>query len=302
MKILILLFFFCPFYLSAQSGFSQWSAVQGTELHLIADYNEKKIFASESGNEKELDLKQVQTFKNGRLIHDRMYQSFPDLIMFDMKIDYLEDQSAIGFNLLDSSKVTYSFTKDNKIRYYVVESQSSVHVIYTYNDEGLLIRCKDCLDPYGGHEWCAYYCYFYNENNKLIKIESSNLEKGKPVSTKILFAKDSLVYKENELVERYSLNTVGYPTQPSSYFYFDNGLLKEEVSAQSSSFDEPRSFTKKYTYYTDNKLKLKEETYYKNKELQGIQIILYDKKRRKIKQESFNAEGKRTKLYTMEYK
>jgi hypothetical protein len=302
MKTLLLLLFLCPCFLPAQSGFSQWTAVQGTELHLNADCKEKKIFASESGKEQDLALRQVQTFKNGRLTHDLMYQVYPELIIFDMEIEYKDDQSAEGFNILDSSRVTYSFTKENKIRYYVVDNQTDVHVIYTYNDTGLLIRCKDCLDPYGGHQWCAYYSYIYDKNNNLIKIESSNLEKGQPVGSKTLFAVDSLVYQNNLLRERYSLKPSGNTTQQAIYSYDLNGNLIKEVSAQSPDFVEPRSYTKLYDYYKDNQLKLQTESYYKNKELQGRQIISYDKKGRKIKQESFRGDGSRTKLYTMKYK
>ena len=117
MKTLLLLLFLCPCFLFAQSGFAQWTAVQGTELHLMSDCKEKKIYASESGKEQDLSLRQVQTFKEGRLTHDMMYEIYPDLIFFDMEIKYKDDLTAEGINLLDSSKVTYSFTKDNKIRF-----------------------------------------------------------------------------------------------------------------------------------------------------------------------------------------
>ena len=104
------------------------------------------------------------------------------------------------------------------------------------------------------------------------------------------------------LTERYALNTAGTTTKKSNYFYDLKGQLTEEVSAQSTSFQEPRSYTKSYEYYTEGTLKLQRESYFKNKELQGKQIISYDKKGRKIKQESFRSDGSRSKLYTMKYR
>ena len=115
--------FLCLFFyaqLIAQNGYNQWLAVQGTEMHLLGNYKEKKVYASETGEKKDLDLKQLQTFEHGRLVRDIMYQVYPNQIMFDMVMEYKADGTAEGTNLLDSSKVTYAFTKDKKIRYYVL--------------------------------------------------------------------------------------------------------------------------------------------------------------------------------------
>lgn len=287
----------------AQNAYNQWVAAQGTEMHLLGNFKEKWVYGSETGDKNDLTIMQVQKFEKGRMVRDIMYKQYPSQIMFDMVVSYEDDNTAIGTNVLDSSKVTYSFTEDEKIRYYVVDRQSATHVIYTYNDDALLIHCKDCLDPFEGqHQWCAYFVYSYNENKQLEKAASYSLEKGKPVTSKTLFLADSLVYENDLLSTRLTINPAGNTTQKVIYTYNKKKQLIEEYFTQLEMFLEPRSYTKTYTYHCNRKMKTKSEAYYTSKELQGTQNITYDKKGRKTKQESIRADGKRTKLYEMYYK
>lgn len=301
MRTTVFLMIVFPFFITAQSGYQQWLSIQGTEIHLQGNYKEKKVYGSSTGERNDLALMQIQTYKEGRLIEDLMYNGFPQ-IMYNMLINYQDDNTATGINLLDSSEVTYSFTKAQKIHYYVVDRQSATHVVYTYDDNGLLVRCKDCLAPFGNHDWCAYYQYIYNEKQQLVKIESYNLEKGEAVDTKILFATDSLTYEDDLLATRWTLNPAGNATQKASYTYNKKNLLEQEKSTQLPPYQNPRSYVKDYKYHCNKALRLKTETYYTNKELDGKQIAFYNKKGHKIKQESYRGDGRRTKLYEMKYK
>ncbi|BDS10736.1 hypothetical protein [Aureispira anguillae] len=301
MRIIVLFFCLLPFANTAQNGYSQWLSVQGTEMHLLGDFKEKRVYGNPKGEQKKVALMQVQRYENGRLKRDVMYNGYPQL-MYDMVIDYQEDGTARGINVLDSSIVTYAFTNDKKIRYYVVDQQSATHVIYTYNDKGALIRCKDCLAPFGNHEWCAYYQYIYNEQEQLIKVLSYNLEKGMPVESKVLFATDSLEYEQGLLKNRWTLNPAGNVTQKAVYKYNKKNLLEQEESTQLIANPNPKRYTKNYTYHCNKRLKQKVEAYYTGSHLDGQQIAKYNPKGWKIRQESYRGDGKRTKYYKIKYK
>lgn len=301
MKLITLFFLAFPFWIQAQSGYARWVSIQeGSEIHLAGNYKEKKVYSSKTGDKSDLKLTQVQQYKNGRLVNDVMYTDYPQL-MYDMAIDYQKDGTATGVNLEDSSLVTYAFTETNKLRYYVVDRQNDMHVVYTYNDAGDLIHCKDCLAPFNNHDWCAYYTYTYN-NKQLTSIASYNLEKGAEVDSKTLFERDSLVYENDLLSVRWTLNSTREAVQKASYSYDKKGLLIKEHSTQLSPYENPRSYLKNYTYHCNQQIKSLEEAYYTNDKLDGKQVAKYNKKGNKVKQESYRGDGKRTKLYLIKYK
>jgi hypothetical protein len=302
MKLIVLLFLIFPFFVQAQSGYARWYSIQeGSGIHLAGDYKEKKIYGSRTGDRSDLKLSQAQEYENGRLVKDMMYIDYPK-VMYNMTINYQADGTAIGLNLEDSSVVTYSFTGAKKLRYYVVDRQNDMHVIYTYNDEGDLIRCKDCLAPFKDHNWCAYYTYVYNKEKQLTEIYSHNLEKGAEVETKEMFETDALVYEEGLLTVRWTLNSTGEAIQKATYSYDKKGLLIKEYSTQLAPYENPRSYLKTYTYHCNRQLRSLEEAYYTNEKLDGKQVSKYNKKGNKIKQESYRGDDKRTKLYLIKYK
>ncbi|CAA6828818.1 MAG: Unknown protein [uncultured Aureispira sp.] len=302
MKLIALLFLISPCFIQAQSGYTRWHFIQeGTEIHLAGNYKEKKVYGSRTGVKSDLKLSQIQQYEKGRLVKDKVYIDYPTL-MYDIVLNYQKDGTAIGMNLEDSSAVTYAFTKTNKLRYYVVDEQHELHVVYTYNDAGDLIRCKDCLAPFEEHNWCAYYRYAYNNKNQLIGVASYKLKKGAEVDTKTLFEADSLVYENDLLKVRWTLDTAGEAVQKASYSYDKKGLLLKEHSTQLGVDENSRSYLKSYTYHCNRQLKSLEEAYYTNDSLDGKQISKYNKKGNKIKQESYRGDGKRTKLYFMKYK
>lgn len=302
MKLIILLFLVFPFFIQAQSGYARWHSIQeGSGIHLAGDYKEKKVYGSKTGAKSELKLEQIQQYENGRLVKDKMYIEYPKL-MYNMAINYQKDGTAIGINLEDSSAVTYAFTAEKKLRYYVVDAQNDLHVVYTYNDAGDLIRCKDCLAPFKDHDWCAYYTYSYNNEKQLIGVSSYSLVKGAEVSSKTLFEADSLVYENNLLTVRWTLNSTGEAVQKATYSYDKKGLLLKEHSTQLESYENPRSYLKNYTYHCNRQRKTLEEAYYTNERLDGKQVSKYNKKGHKVKQESYRGDGKRTKLYLIKYR
>lgn len=302
MKLIVFLFLMLPFFVQGQSGYARWSSIQeGSEIHLSGNYKEKKVYGSKTGDKSDLNLSQVQEYQNGRLVKDMMYTNYPQL-MYNMTLNYQNDGTAIGMNLEDSSAVTYAFTEAKKLRYYVVDRQNDMHVVYTYNDDGNLIRCKDCLAPFKDHNWCAYYTYSYNDKKQLIGVSSYNLEKGAEVTSKTLFESDSLIYENDRLTVRWTLSSTGEAIQKATYSYDKKGLLIKEYSTQLPPYQNPRSYLKSYTYHCNRQLKCSEEAYYTNEKLDGKQISKYNKKGNKIKQESYRGDGKRTKLYLIKYK
>jgi len=302
MKIIILLLFVFPCLIQAQSGYTRWHSIQkSAEIHLAGDYKKKKVYGSKTGAKSDLKLSQVQQYENGRLVKDRMYTDYPSL-MYDMVLHYQKDGTAIGMNLADSSVVTYAFTAAKKLRYYVVDAQNDMHVVYTYNAAGNLIRCKDCLAPFEDHNWCAYYTYSYDNENQLIGAAAYHLEKGAEVGTKTLFERDSLVYENDLLAVRWTLNSTGEAIQKATYSYDKKGLLYKEHSTQLEPTENPRGYLKSYTYHCNRQLKSLEEAYYTNERLDGKQVSNYNKKGNKIKQASYRGDGKRTKLYLIKYR
>ena len=292
-----------PLFVQGQkSGYARWHSIQdGSEIHLSGNYKEKKVYGSRTGAKSDLKLSQIQEYEKGRLVKDMMYTNYPKL-MYHISLNYQDDGTAIGINLEDSSAVTYAFTAEKTLRYYVVDRQNDMHVGYTYNDGGSLIRCKDCLAPFNNHNWCAYYTYSYNKKKQLIGTASYNLEKGAEVTTKTLFESDSLVYENDLLTVRWTLNTTGDAIQKATYSYDKKGLLLKEYSTQLAPYENPRSYLKSYTYHCNRQLKTSEEAYYTNEKLDGKQLSRYNKKGYKIKQESYRGDGKRTKLYLIKYK
>jgi len=288
--------------MQAQSGYARWYSIQeGSGIHLAGNYKEKKVYGSKTGDKSDLKLSHVQTYENNRLVKDMMYTEYPNL-MYNMTINYQEDGTAIGMNIEDSSAVTYAFTEAGKLRYYVVDRQSDMHVVYTYNDDGNLIRCKDCLAPFDDHNWCAYYTYIYNEEKQLREIYSYNLEKGAAKESKTMFESDTLVYENDLLTLRWTLNATGEAIQKATYSYDKKGLLIKEHSTQLAPYENPRSYLKTYTYHCNRQLKGLEEAYYTNEKLDGKQVSKYNKKGDKVKQESYRGDAKRTKLYLIKYK
>lgn len=302
MKSIILFFLILPIFVKGQSGYTRWVSIQeGSGIHLTGNYKEKKVYGSRTGEKSDLKLSQIQQYENGRLVKDMMYIDYPKL-MYNMNINYQNDGTAIGINLEDSSAVTYAFTEAQKLRYYVVDRQNDMHVVYTYNDDGNLIRCKDCLAPFNDHNWCAYYTYSYNSNKQLVGISSYNLEKGAEVDSKTLFEADSLVYENDLLMLRWTSNSTGERVQKATYSYNKKGLLIKEHSTQLAPYQNPRSYLKNYTYHCNRQLKSLKEIYYTNEKLDGKQVSKYNKKGNKIKQESYRGDAKRTKFYLMKYK
>jgi hypothetical protein len=302
MKLIAFLFLVFPFVIQAQSGYARWYSIQeGSGIHLTGNYKEKKVYSSKTGSKSDLKLSQIEQYKNGRLVKDMMYIDYPKL-MYNISIDYHEDGTATGINADDSSAVTYAFTEAKKLRYYVVDHQNDMHVVYTYNDDGNLIRCKDCLAPFNDHNWCAYYTYSYNKEQQLIGLSSYNLEKGAEVNTKTLFEADSLIYENDLLTVRWTLSVTGEAIKKATYSYNKKGLLLKEHSTQLTPYENPRSYLKTYSYHCNQELKSLEESYYTNEKLDGKQLSKYNKKGNKIKQESYRGDGKRTKLYVIKYR
>lgn len=285
----------------AQNAYDQWVAVQDDEFHLMTTYKEKRMYGSK-GERENLLLRQLRVAKNGRLIRDLVYEANSTRIAYDLTVNYQSPSEAIGINALDTSKVTYSFTENGKIRYYVDNRVSTMHVIYTYNNHGQLIRCKDCLNAPKGHEWCLYYTYEYNEAQQLVKANTYDLKKYQKVEEKVLSSKDSLIYKDNLLLERWALTAEGVPTKKFVYHYDKKGKLEQEAGQLVPPYRVFRNYTIIYDYYCNGKLKREQKSYFLEGTLEYKSIIDYDKKGRKKQQQGFNAQDKRSSLYTFKYK
>ena len=231
-----------------------------------------------------------------------VYKANSTIVVYDLSMDYQTSNEVIGTNALDSSKVTYSLTKEGKIRYYVNNRKSTMHIIYTYNDDGQLIRCKDCLNAPRGDEWCLYYTYAYNKAKQLVGTRTYNLKKNQAVEDKVLYAKDSLVYNNGQLSERWALMPTGEPVRKMVYHYDKKGRLEQVAGQLIPPYQVFRNYTVLYDYYCNGKIKKERESYYLEGAIEYKRIINYDKKGRKKQQEGFNAQGARTSLYVIKYK
>ena len=295
----LLLLSFTP--VVAQDGYQQWLDVQGNTLHLRADCRIKKYFVSANGKDADLRLRQVQFYQNQRLVQDKMYQQNSDLLLYNIQISYFVDNTAKGINLMDSSEITYAFNEQQKIRYYVLDQQSFYHVVYSYNDSGQLLRCKDCMDPFGNHQWCAFYNYEYDKSNRLKKVLSYNLPKNKPNTEKVLFAIDSLVYQKDTLRKIVSKTPQGKISQILYYRYDNKGRISFEKRQLMPAFVTKKSIVKLYNYSIEDYSKEITTNYYDKEYRYGYQIELFDYNNRLVLQASYNDAGDRTVLYKMEY-
>ena len=287
--------------LFAQDGYKQWLAVQGSSLHLQENCRIKTIYASIDGDSTRLNKQQVQFFEQQRLVRDKMFQHQSEDLLYDIQINYSDDNTAKGINLIDSSTISYAFTNQNKIRYYVIDRNSSYHIIYSYDDTGRLLRCKDCMDPFGNHQWCAYYEYQYDQQKRLKLVLSYNLPKDKDKIDKVLFSTDSLRYHKGLLMQIVSQSPKGKINQVVDYSYDKKGRVLTEKRALMQDLETAKTIQKHYQYNINNLSKNIRTNFYNKEYLYGYQIEQYDVQNRLIQQAAYNENGIGTNYYKMVY-
>lgn len=295
-----LLWCFGVCWVNAQSyGYEHWQNIQNSELHLKADYREKRV--EERQPNRQWKPVQIQTYReDGRLKRDQSYHDYPALL-YDIYFEYNdEERTAQGTNSLDSSQVTYAFTPEGWLRYYVVDRTNNIHIVYTYDQARQLKSVKDCMAPFGNHYWCAYYTYTYNREGQLAAIHSHNLRNDFPLDSLELFSIDSIVYQEARLAERWTLNAQHEPRQVAYYTYNRHQQLIQEVGSQLQA-EIPLSYHKRYRYRCNRTLLSKVEQYYKGKQLQGRQENRYHRKGWLMEQKSYRQSRQLVKHYRMIY-
>lgn len=287
----------------AQRGFNTWQYLQQTESHLQATHYQKNVYESLSGKRQDLYLKQQTTYQKGYLKSDVAFDRKTGKKLFDIQMSYTDSSEVISTNLLDSSQAIYYLTAAQKVRYYVSKNNSQQHIIYTYNDANQIIKCKDCLQPLGNHDWCVYYQYVYNTDENLAAVYNYNLAVNTPVSEKILIQKDTFIYNEQQLMSRReSYNPAQNLLTTTIYDYNKKQKLIKEVSSQSKLYQSPRSYTKAYAYHCNGQLRKKEELYYKENTLSGRVVNWYNKKGEKTKSKTYNQANELTRLLVIKYK
>ena len=302
--MIVYTFFLCFCLISpllAQDGYKQWLAVQGSSLHLQENCRIKTIYASIDGDSTRLNKQQVQFFVQQRLVRDKMFQQQSEDLLYDIQIDYSDDNTAKGINLIDSSTISYAFTNQNKIRYYVIDRNSSYHIIYGYDDTGRLLRCKDCMDPFGNHQWCAYYEYQYDQQKRLKVVLSYNLPKDKDKIDKVLFSTDSLRYHKGLLMQIISQSPNGKINQVVDYSYDKKGRVLTEKRALMQGLETAKTIQKHYQYSINNLSKKIRTNFYNKEYLYVYQIEQYDVQNRLIQQAAYNENGIGTNYYKMVY-
>lgn len=288
------------FLVQAQSyGYEHWQNIQNSEVHLKADYQEKRVEQRQPN--RQWTPVQIQTYRaDGRLERDQSYSAYPELL-YDIYFEYNnKERTAQGINVLDSSRVTYAFTPEGWLRYYVVDRTNNIHMIYSYDEARRLKSVKDCMAPFGNHYWCAYYTYQYNGEGQLTRIQSHNLRNDLPLDSLELFSIDSLVYQEGQLTERWTLNAQHTPRQIAYYTYNKRQQLTEEVGKQLQA-DVPLAYRKTYRYRCNRTLLRKVEQYYKGDQLQGRQENRYHPKGWLIEQKSYRQSKQPVNHYRMIY-
>jgi len=291
-----------PTTLLCQNGFRLWENLQKDESHLQATYKEKKVYVSEDGDPKNAQLRQEQFYEKGRLVRDVVYQAYPDAFLYDIQFTYLDSAKATALNVVDSTTTTYAFTPSGKIRYYLVERNPDLHIIYTYQGD-TLVRCKDCMNPLEDHTLCVYYQYEYNKEGQLQAVKNYYLPSKRPVEERVLMFYDSLVYNEEKLLQqKITINAEGTQLNETTYTYDKRGRLEREYSTQSTAYQYPRSYEITYQYYCGKQVKWKIQRYFKERIQEGANKTYYNKKGYKTKTEIMDADDKVTKMYRVEYK
>lgn len=284
-----------------QNAYQQWLAIEDNEIHLKGNCKERKIYASRTGHKADLELIQVQQYEKQRLVYDKMYRVFPNELLYELAIIY-DGNEAIGLNLMDSSQVSYAFTEDQKLRYYVVDGNAAVHAVYSYDEQGKLVRCKDCLGSSGDHRLCVWYYYYYNKNEQLSHTATYFYPKGTDGSDKVLQGTDSLFYEGEKLVKKLQYDSTGQLLNQIDYQYNKRKLCEQETLTWHLLEKQNLRQTVTYSYYCNKKIKEEMGTYYKNGQLEFKQMIVYNKKGKKTKQTAYNAAGQAVSLYEVYYK
>ncbi len=298
-----LLFCFVLTAAFSQKGYKVWLNNQLNETHLQGKLKTKKVYKSTTGNEDDLKLVQEQTFEQGWLVSDKLINlnGEPEFL-FNIKLSKIDAMTVEALNLNDSTLATYSFTEENKLRYYVVNNNPTLHLIYTYDSLGNLLKCKDCMNPLGKHEWCVYYGYTYNKNGNLTAVYNYRLLNNQKVDEKELIASDTLFYNsKNQLTKKVTKMADGQEIAITEYSYNKKGLLIKEYSTQTDLYPEPRSYMKTFQYRCNRKRKTAQEKYFKVRLPDGSLNIKYDRKGRKVWSETLNKDGERTTLYVIKY-
>lgn len=303
----------------AQNAYDHWLKNQELETHMRCngDYTTKSTYKSTTGKKKDLQLTQEQSYQAGYLKEDILYTNNQEKlyhVRFQLPAShtwerlavqgptYLANVEMVGLNLLDSTTTTYAFEASGKLKYYVVDQQGSLHVVYTYNTAGQLLRYKDCLAPFDNAYWCAYYVYVYKDNKQLAKALSYNLGQDQTPDQKQLFAVDSMVYNEEGLLsERWTLDSAASITQKASYHYNKNRQLCLEISSQWPKTEWTRSYKKTSCYRPNGKLRKQQACYYFGKQEEARQERRYNRRGNLAKQVTYKREQPIS-LYVLQYK
>lgn len=320
MKYLFAVFFLiCLETIKAQNAYDHWLKSQEPSTHLRqkGSYSIKETYKSVTGKHKDLKLLQKQYYKSGCLREDVLYSQEQEKIyhiLFKLPATYtwqdlaekgdvyLSGAELVGLNIVDSSTATYSFDNTGKLKYYVVDNQGGMHAIYTYREDGQLLRYKDCLAPFNNAYWCTYYIYEYNKKQQLSKALSYNLAQNELPDQKELFAVDSMVYNDQGLlIERWTLDSVGNVTQKASYQYNRKGQLCQEKSLEWPTSRWTRSYKKTACYHSNGQLRKQEGAYYFGKQLEARQERLYNRQGNLLQQITYKGRQS-TSLYQIRYK
>ncbi len=281
----------------AQDGYGTWEYMQTTEASLSVYYQQKRVYTGSTTKKKDRYLTQVKIYKKGRIIKDRFLEK-DGSFRYDISINY-SDSTAVSFNAIDSAKATYLFTPSGKINYYVLDRNSQIHLIYTYDKADRLIRCKDCLNPLNDHNWCTYYLYFYNEKGNLTKVENYILASQKPTKDKVLISYELLSYdKEQRLTKKVRFNPDQNPLIQTFYFYNKKGKLIKKEQEEKNQY---RPVKTTYSYAWNQKLRSKRVRYFEDEILIFEVCSRYNAKGLEIKKELKNGKGELQNIFVMRY-
>ncbi|MFK7796642.1 MAG: hypothetical protein AB8E82_04255 [Aureispira sp.] len=304
----------------AQNAYDHWLKSQELETHMRykGNYSIKETYKSATGKRKDLQLTQQQYYKSGYLREDILYTYKKEKlyhVRFQLPASYTWDSLAqqggaylaglemVGFNVVDSSTTTYAFEESGKLKYYVVDQQGSLHVVYTYDEQGQLLRYKDCLAPFGNSYWCAYYVYEYNDKKQLTTARSYNLGQDQTPEQKDLFAVDSMVYNEQGLlIERWTLDNIGTVTQKAVYNYNEKEQLCQEISLSMPISELSKKYKKTMCYQPNGHLKKQQEAYYFGDRLEIRQERLFNTQGNLVSQATYKQAQQPINLYIIKYK
>lgn len=242
-------------------SFELWQKAQRQELRLSAPYQRAQKWVYSGKKDHEGFLEEEKWGENGLLIKEQFSDHLGNLI-YEVQFKHKSNNQVELFNASDSSLAVYYLDSLGNMRSYIAQ-QGFAYIIYTYAEDGALIKCKDCMPR---HQETAPTCFVYDyvydstNSNRLAQINEYTIlkfpKKDDANIPKLIYI-DSLVYNDNkQLIGRHIITGTSHTTiKKHRYIYNRKGQLRQETSA--FVYAPEKATHKHYVYYKNGLIKKK---------------------------------------------